>query len=225
MSRAVFVLRPEPGGAQTVARLRAAGLEAVRLPLFEVRALRWEPPDPGRFDALILTSANTLRHGGAGLARLAALPVYAVGAATAAAARAAGLDVVVTGSEGAAALIVQADAAGVRRALHLSGRDRTDVADRSVVQQRIAVYASVARKVAPGALAAVTGNVVLIHSARAAGRLALLARRHGVSRAKVRLGALSAGVAAAAGTGWEEVATAASPDDRALVAVAHALAD
>ena len=79
MSRAVAVLRPEPGNAATATRVEAAGLAAIRLPLFAVRALDWTPPDPAAFDALILTSANTPRLAGPGIDSLASLPVFAVG--------------------------------------------------------------------------------------------------------------------------------------------------
>lgn len=225
MSRQVFVLRPEPGGAETAARLRGMSLEAVQLPLFAVKALRWDTPDPAQFDALILTSANAVRHGGPGIGRLVTLPVYAVGAATASASRAAGLDVVAIGHSGAAALIATAQAQGVTRALHLCGRDRTNVADGAVVSERIAVYASAARAVTHQAIAAIEGAVVLTHSVRAAARLSVLVERHGVRREAVRLGAISPAVAAAAGDGWDQVAVAGSVDDAALIAIARTLAD
>jgi hypothetical protein len=55
---------------------------AIRLPLFEVHPARLGSARYRRmeFDALILTSANAIRHGGPGLRRLLnRLPVYAVG--------------------------------------------------------------------------------------------------------------------------------------------------
>ena len=48
----------------------------------------------------MLTSANAIRHGGAGLERLRSLPVHAVGEATAAAAREAGFAVAGIGEGG-----------------------------------------------------------------------------------------------------------------------------
>ena len=74
MSRAVAVLRPEPGNAATAARIEQVGLTAIRLPLFSVRAVDWVVPDPARFDSLILTSANTPRLAGAGLDTFATEP-------------------------------------------------------------------------------------------------------------------------------------------------------
>ena len=66
MTRPIAVLRPEPGNAATADRIAALGLAAIRLPLFEVRALDWAPPDPAGFDALLLTSANAPRLAGPG---------------------------------------------------------------------------------------------------------------------------------------------------------------
>src|SRR3546814_3001824 len=93
------LLRPEPGNAVTAAAVAAMGLMAIRLPLFEVRAIAWAAPDPGGFDALVLTSANAVRLGGIGLDRFKALPVHAVGGATAAAAAQAGFSVVAVGED------------------------------------------------------------------------------------------------------------------------------
>ena len=73
MTRVLAVLRPEPGNAATRERAEIAGFATVALPLFEVRALAWDAPDPGAFDALILTSANALRFGGGGLAAFTSL--------------------------------------------------------------------------------------------------------------------------------------------------------
>ena len=83
MSRPIVVLRPEPGNRVTAAAIEGRGLRAIRLPLFAVQPVAWQAPDPAGFDALLLTSANAVRHGGAGLARLLSLPVFAVGEATA----------------------------------------------------------------------------------------------------------------------------------------------
>ena len=221
MSRAVAVLRPEPGNAETAARVAAAGLTPIRLPLFATRALDWAPPDPARFDALILTSANAARLGGAGLATLAALPAHAVGVATARAATAAGLRVVATGEGDARALLTQAEAAGVRRALFLSGRDRMIEAG-GIVARVIAVYAS---EPLPADVTVLAGATALLHSARAARRLGALVDAEGLSRGSIALAALSAAVARAAGDGWAAVAVAARPEDAALIAAAATLAD
>jgi len=224
MSRAIAVLRPEPGNTATAAAIEALGLTAIRLPLFEVHAIDWTPPDVTRFDALLLTSANAPRHAGPGLAALRGLPVHAVGDATAAAARDAGLEVVAVGDRDGAALVAAAAASGVQRALLLGGRDRA-VEEHPIIAEAIAVYASEPVAVALEALDQLAGSVVLLHSARASRRVADLIDRAGIDRRTVRLAAISAAAAAAAGGNWEGIAAAASPDDATLIQLARTLAD
>ena len=207
------VLRPEPGNSATAARLRALGHRVVQLPLFEVAPLGWSPPDPAGFDALLLTSANAVRHAGPGLAELEALPVLAVGAATAAAARAAGVTVAITAD--AAALIGAAQ--GHARLLHLSGQETTVSGDERVAQA-IPVYASNPRTVTATELQTLAGTTALLHSARAAQLLGDLVDAAGIDRATIALAALSPAVAAAAGDGWARIAIAAAPTDSALIA-------
>jgi len=224
MSRAIAVLRPEPGNAATAAAIEALGLTAIRLPLFEVHAIDWVAPDASRFDALLLTSANAPRHAGPGLAGLRSLPVHAVGDATAAAARDAGLEVVAVGGRDGAALVAAAAASGVRRGLLLGGRDRALASD-PIIAEAIAIYASDLMAVPVEALDRLTGSVVMVHSPRAARRVADLIDRAGIDRRTVRLAAISAAAAQAAGDDWDRIAAAATPDDAALTALARALAD
>ena len=220
MKRSLAVLRPEPGNTATAARIEAAGYRALRLPLFAVHALDWAPPAPADFDALLMTSANTLSHGGPGLATLRGLPVLAVGATTATAARAAGFDVMLTGDRDAGDLMRLARDHGVRRALHLGGRDLTPTHG-DAVARTIPVYASDALPIATASIAALDGTVALLHSARAARRLGELIE----DRTRLRLAVLSPAVGDAAGGGWDAIAVAAAPTDAALIAAAVTLAD
>ena len=122
--RRLLVLRPEPGASATVKRACEQGLEAVAVPLFEVEPMGWQAPEAASFDALLLTSANAIRHGGDDLAKLRGLRVYAVGEATAQAARDAGFDIAATGDAGVDRLLgsIEPDA----RLLHLCGDDRRE---------------------------------------------------------------------------------------------------
>ena len=206
----IAVLRPEPGNAATATRIEALGHQAIRLPLFTVRALAWDPPEPRDHDALILTSGNTLRHGGPDLTKYRSLPVYAVGTATANSARAAGFDVIATGERDIEALLVQARAAGVRRALHLGGRDRT--AGGPPITRTVALYASDPGDVPPLDL---RGATALIHSRRAALRLAELTPRE--ERNHIALVAISAAAAEAAGDGWRQIDVSDRPEDAAMI--------
>lgn len=224
MSAPLAVLRPEPGNAATCARAKAAGFETISLPLFAVQALAWDVPPAADFDALILTSANALRFAGAGLSDLTALPVLAVGPHTAAAAREAGFDVMAVGGGDGAEIAALAVSNGVKRALHLTGRDRTLSAGGPIAQV-IPVYESAAVPVDPAKLQALIGSIALLHSARAARRLADLLDAAGIDRSRVALAAFSPAIAAAAGDGWAAIASAATPDDTALFAAARSIAD
>lgn len=218
MSRAIAVLRPEPGNRVTAAAIEAAGRQAIRMPLFAAVPVAWEPPPPGDFDALILTSANAVRHGGAGLARLTGLPVHAVGKVTGEAARRFGFDVVTNGDSGAETLLARAGAMGVRRALHLAGRERTLRAG-GIVAAVITVYASDPLPVHGAARLA--GSVALVQSARAAVRLGEIVE----DRGGIALVAISEAVAQAAGPGWERIAVSPAPSSEAMIDAALALAD
>ncbi|WEK44407.1 MAG: uroporphyrinogen-III synthase [Candidatus Sphingomonas colombiensis] len=219
MTRTAIVLRPAPGDAQTIARLAALDIPARALPLFAVEPVAWSLPE-GEFDALLVTSANAMRHAGDGLAAVRALPVVAVGEGSAAAAREAGLRVALAGTSDGVAVIAAARAAGFARLLHLVGHDRIGLHGVTAVT----VYRSRALDPARGALAVARGQVVLLHSPRAARHFAALSDRDGVPRDTIRLAALSEAVANAAGTGWGDIAVAARPDDMLLVTLAAKLA-
>ena len=221
MNRRIAILRPEPGNAATAARVRDAGLEPLPLPLFAVHPLDWVPSDPTDFNGLLFTSANAIRHGGAGLASLRNLPVLAVGSATADAARAAGFTVAQTGSTDVADLLHSAP--DFTRLLWLAGQDRTAI-EHSALAAAIPVYASDPIALTPADAAPLAGSVALIHSARAGLQLSAELARHAISPAAVRIAAISRKAAIAAGPGWDAIAIADTPNDDALIAAARALA-
>lgn len=225
--RVLLVLRPAPGTGATVARAVALGLEAVAAPLFTLVPLAWEAPHPAAHDALMLTSANAVRHAGAALGRYDALPVYAVGAATAEAARAAGLTVLHAGDADASALLRRMAGDGVRGPLRLAGRDhRADAFPGVTVTTRL-VYAAHAAAALPAEAAAAIerGAVALLHSPRAARLFGGLLEAADMPRSRVSVAAISATAAAAAGEGWRARAIAARPDDAALLAAAARLCE
>ena len=214
MSLPVLVLRPEPGNAATCARLRDAGCDARALPLFALETVDWDAPDPAHYDALLLTSAAAARLAGSGLTALARLPVHAVGAATADAARAAGLAVATIGTGGAAALLAGLDAP--QRLLWLAGAERTAIDPPA----GISIDALTVYRARPLAVAPVTGPAIaMVHSAAAARQLAALASEP----AAIHIVAISAAAAAAAGSGWGGLSIATRPDDAEMVALAAKL--
>jgi len=178
----VLIVRPAPGNSGTAEGVAALGLDPVVVPLFEVVPVTWDAPDPSGFDAIVMTSANVARHGGDGLVRFTHLPLFAVGEATAEAARQAGFRDVRTG---------HGDAADVGRKLsgrilHLSGSDHRSVPTSATVTV-VPVYE--ARQLAPSAPLA--ADVALVHSPRAGARLAELF----VDRATTQIVAISAAAA------------------------------
>jgi uroporphyrinogen-III synthase len=215
----VIVLRPEPGASETVARAAERGFDAVAIPLFKIEPIAWQAPDAGQFDALVLTSANTVRFGGPGLAALRKLPVHAVGEATASAAREAGFDVATVGDAGAEKLIASLDPK--LRLLHLAGEHR---AEASRPMTTLAVYRSPLVE-PPEDLETAEEAVVLIHSSRAGSAFADAADRLGLDRASIRIAAIGPAAADAAGTGWAAIESAAQPTDDALLALAERLCE
>lgn len=217
----VLILRPEPGATATLAAARAMGLAAQAFPLFEVRALSWDPVPRDQIDALLLGSANALRHGGAALAAYRGLPVYAVGETTAEAAREAGLDVIATGRGGLQAML-DALEPGHRRLLRLAGRERVELAiPRGVGIVTREVYASEPLPLPPALAALLAGPALaLLHSGEAAAHFAHLCDAAAIDRARIRLTAIGPRVALRAGAGWADLQAAPTPDDAALLALA-----
>ena len=221
MKTRLLILRPQPGAAATAARAEALGFGSVVASLFTVAPVDWNALDPAGFDAVMMTSANAARLGGAALGAYRALPLYAVGAATAAAAREAGFLDIRMGDRDAAALVERARDDGASRLLHLAGADH--IALDAPALTRITVYAAVERA---DPLAGVTIDetmIALLHSPRAAARLAELLPEP--ARARLRIAAISPATARAAGDGWRAVAIAESPADPALLAAAAGLCD
>jgi len=218
----LIVIRPQPGNAATVAAARAAGIDAHGFALFAVTPRSWQVPAPGQHDALLIGSANALRHAGAGLAALRGLPVYAVGETTAEAARAAGFSVAHTGAGGLQATL-GALAPDHRRLLRLAGEERVPlILPAGVSIDERVVYASEPQPL-PAELIALLQRpaIIALHSAEAARHLAASCVRHAIRRAPLRIAALGPRIVQAAGDGWGEVAAASQPSDPALLALAR----
>ncbi|MBB3926174.1 uroporphyrinogen-III synthase [Sphingobium jiangsuense] len=217
---ALLVCRPQPGAEATARRARAMGMEALVYPLFRVEPLAWDAPDPAAFDALMLSSANGLRHGGPKLALYHDLPVVAVGEPTAEAARAHGFRRVTVAGPDARAMIAALGEAGHRHVLHLCGADyrKADPGALRIVRRPVyrAVEAGSGEELAPLLQRA---DIVLAHSPRAAQRLAALIPAE--ARARLALVAISPAARDAAGEGWRRALAAPTPDDPALLVLAR----
>jgi uroporphyrinogen-III synthase len=198
-----------------VAKARERGVEAIAVPLFEVESVDWQAPDPELFDGLLLTSANSVRHAGDQLQGLRRLNVYAVGEATAEAARKAGFQISVTGTSGVEQLL--GSTAADLKLLHLCGENRKEAPEVTQRIARVVVYRS--RPVEAPDLAVASGTVALVHSPRAGRRFDELM----VDRRSISIAAISPAAAEAVGAGWHKVAIAARPTDDALLALAATL--
>ena len=205
-------------------RAREMGLDAHLVPLFAARALDWAHDDADSYDCLILTSAQAPRLGGPGLAYLQNLPCYAVGEATATAARAAGLTVVMVGDADGQTLVdamTNKKSAGKQRLLWLCGREHSELVAGTASLVARPCYA--VDPVEPPPLwhqITTKPAVMMVHSSRAAAHMAVLV---GQSRAHLTLVAISAAAAAAAGEGWNGCFAALQPNDTAMLALACAL--
>lgn len=220
MTGPLLILRPEPGATATMRLAATMGLETIAAPLFTIRPRAWILPENAP-EAVLMTSANAARHGGTALAALRHLPLYAVGHATADAARTAGFSTIVTGTGAADDILARAKADGVRALLHLAGREHRAADMPGIGIERRIVYASDAVEALPAAAhAALPGAIALLHSPRAAALFASF-----VTPAPIRIAAISPAALAAAGHGWRATAVAARPDDASLLAAAAKLCD
>lgn len=218
--RRLVIVRPEPGASATAKAAGTLGVNVLKMPLFAVEPLAWTAPDAKGFDALLLTSANAVRFGGAELERLSALPAICIGEATAAAARERGIRIETVGSDDIESLLSEQPAD--LRLLHLCGEHRRDTsrAPQSIVA--VPVYSS--RELpAPDGFIAIEGAVIAVHSPRAASVIARLTDELAIRRDRVALAAISEATARAAGAGWDRVEVANSPTDARLLAIAARL--
>lgn len=206
--RRLILLRPEPGLAASARRAEAMGLEVVRHPLFTVEPIPATLPDEA-FDSLVLTSAHAVRCAAPLLQQVKRLPTYAVGAATAAAATNAALNVVSIGTGGIDGLRLPPG-----RLLHLCGETHKTIAGDVL---SLPVYRTVPTL---GPLPALGDAVIAVHSPEAGTRLNALAQIH---RANASIAAISPAAAAACGVGWASVDAAVEPSDQSLLALAAAL--
>jgi uroporphyrinogen-III synthase len=150
----LLVTRPSPDGERTAAELRARGHQVLLAPLLRIEAITDADIGSGPWAALLLTSANGARairmH--KRRAELLALPVLAVGRASAEAAREAGFSDVVSASGDAddlARLAAGRFAGAPWPLLYLAGKHRArdlagNLGSRGVAVQTAVIYRAVA---------------------------------------------------------------------------------
>jgi uroporphyrinogen-III synthase len=158
----LLVTRPQPDAERTAAALRAAGHQAECAALLRIEPVPAAELGPGPWSGLVLTSANALRALEMHPRRteLLALPVFAVGRRTGAAARAAGFAAVTAAGGNAQELVqhLRTTPAGRAPLLYLAGEDRSgdlaaDLAADGRVVSTVVVYRAVKLEQFPSALA------------------------------------------------------------------------
>lgn len=239
----VVVTRPEHQAAATAERLAARGHAAIPAPLLAFRghpeAIPVDRADA--FAGVVLTSQNAVRALAETPRRgaLLALPAFAVGAATAAAARAAGFAAVESAGGDADALartLAARPALAGRRLLHLVGRDKATALGPLLAPARIAVeeavaYAMEAVAAPPEGLraAARTGaDALLVYSPRTARVLAALVAADPALAPLCAVPAVAISQAAArplADGGWRTIRVAETPSEPAMLAALAALGE
>lgn len=223
MGGMILAVRPEPGLSATLAAAKDMGLNAVGYPLSKIRDVSWDCPDPSGVDALLIGSANAIRHGGAALDRLAGKPVYAVGQTTGDVARNAGFPPARIGARGLQNVLDEVPAG--TKLLRLAGAEHVplDAPAQVSVKTRI-VYEAVPLEL-PEPLRALQelGLTVLLHSAAAARQFDSEARRMALHRGRISLIAIGPRVASAAGKGWADIHVSDTPNDRAMLELAKTM--
>lgn len=218
----VLAIRPQPGCDATVAAAAEMGLRVEGHPLFEICPRDWDAPDPALFDALLIGSANAVRHAGEALALYRHLPVHAVGPSTAQVAQAAGLRVERVGEGGLQDILDRVT--GPIRYLRLAGVEHVELATaRAVTITLREVYDSAALPLSDELAGRLREGrtLVLLHSASAARHFAAECDRLAISRSGIALACLGPRVAEAAGEGWAALESAQQPGDSSLLALAR----
>lgn len=172
----IWITRAQPGADATAERVRALGHDAIIAPLLTVKGVPDVQVDLSGVAALAFTSANGVRAF-ADINGERAIRVFAVGAATARAARAAGFKLVLSADGNVDAL---AEGIGQRRnelrgaILHLGAAEPAGdlvggLEKQGVVARSLTVYETIPAPLDPEAAAQlVLSDAVLLHSARAA---------------------------------------------------------
>ena len=198
----IWITRAQPGADATAERVRALGHDPLIAPLLAVHAMADAQVDLAGVAALAFTSANGVRCF-ADICAERAIRVFAVGAVTAQAARAAGFKLVLSADGDVEAL---AEGIGQRRgelrgavlhpgAAELAGDLAGALERQGVTARSLILYETQPVKLEPQAAnQLVQADAVLLHSPRAAKALAALLKVHpapklralGLSKAVVR---------------------------------------
>ncbi|MFN3512591.1 MAG: uroporphyrinogen-III synthase [Phenylobacterium sp.] len=192
-SKTVWITRASPGAEATAERVRALGHSPLVAPLLAVEMVAGPAPDLAGVGALAFTSANGVRAFAERSADRSP-PVFAVGAATAAAARAVGFRRVLSADGDVKALAEgliarKGEIAGA--VLHPGAREPAGdlvgaLAAAGMEARRLVLYDTVAAPAPQAALDALPEiDIALIHSPKGAKALAAVLRKHPAPRLRI----------------------------------------
>ena len=235
---AVLVTRPHPDDDSTAASLRARGFEVLLAPMLRFEPVAFDDEDL-HYGAVIVTSANALRgieHQLKG-SKLLKLPLFAVGEHTAAAARGAGFETVISAKGDAASLrdlvLASVKSKALKKAsplLYLAGADLARDLAGELGERGFTVVTQTTYRMVPlsglpretcDAFAANGVEAVLHYSRRSARAFLEAVRAAGIEISALAIPqcCISAAVASIVrDAGATQVMVAASPDETALFA-------
>ena len=219
----IWITRAEPGASRTAARLRDMGFEPIIAPLLAIENLTPPVPDLASVAALAFTSLN-------GVAAFAALtrerdrPVFAVGDATAQAARDAGFADVRSASGDLHAL-ARLIASELSEGVVLIPQAETPAGDFDAAlvlagARHVSIQPLIVYRARPTTVAApTTSDAVLVHSPRAA---KILAEQGGARLSHALTACISAAAAAPLVALGLTPAVAQTPDEASLLTILKA---
>jgi len=226
--RGVLVLRADEDARRTAEKLASLGFASVISPVLEIVATGARP-SAGDFDAVIVTSAKALQHGDQSEV-LRRLPLFAVGARTAALAEGRGWRVAGVAPESATLLpLILARSPARGRLLYLAGRERRETLEAALREAGCEVCAletyeaRAAAALTPEAAAALAGGRVsaaLHYSPRSAEifvRLALRDEFVAAARALAHFAISAETAAALRALEAPRICIADSPDEDSLL--------
>jgi uroporphyrinogen-III synthase len=235
---AVLVTRPQPDDEATAAALRVRGFEVLKAPMLRFEPVAFQDDSDAAYGGVIVTSANAVRGIEPHLenSRLLELPLFAVGERTAATARRAGFENVISADGDAAGLrdcvLASVKTKGLKKAsplLYLAGADLARDLAGELGERGFTVVTHTTYRMSPvsnlpreicDAFAANAIEAVLHYSRRSARAFLEAVRTGGVEISALAIpqcciSALVASVVRDAGA--TQVMVAATPDENALL--------
>jgi uroporphyrinogen-III synthase len=227
----ILVTRPERDAARTAEKLVALGHQVTIDPVLVVEPVAFEPPT-GSYQAITVTSASALRmiERDSRLWSYRSLPLFAVGAHTASAARMTGFETVhvAEGDADALARLISTMLEPGARLLYVAGEEQSrDLAAmlepaKISVDTLVVYHARLARQLSDATQRALEQgalDAVLHYSPRSAANFVALAEKAGQGAALRRLHhyCLSVAVAAPLNAAGATTEVAATPDETALL--------